>query len=380
MSSDPWNAFITRIEPGEPEPGPLSGRTLGVKDLFDTAGVRTTYGSRIYAEHVPDRTASAVTRLLDAGAVLVGKTHLPEFAWSVLGQSPWYGTCRNPARPGRTTGGSSSGSAAALAAGLCELALGTDTGCSVRLPSAACGTVGLKSQWGLLPLDGVHPLCPTLDTVGPMARTVEDVAVLWSLLADRPVPEPRLAGLTVGLLRQPPGIGDGRPTETSDRAEGWAAALERLGARVVEARVPEPSANTWPQFQHEALRSHAGTFPSRAEEYSYVMRVKLEAARRATAQEVEAAYGAIEEWRRYEPEVDLYVSPCYAIELPPEDADELEIRLPLSSFLRWVNLVGWAGLAIGNLQLVAPRDETVLAAGLAWEREHGPPHAVPPRP
>jgi hypothetical protein len=98
------------------------------------------------------------------------------------------------------------------------------------------------------------------------------------------------------------------------------------------------------------------------------MRKKLEAAQRATAEEIEAAYRAIEEWRRYRPEVDLYVSPCHAIDLPSEDADELEIRLPLSSFLRWVNLTGWAGLAIGNMQLVAPRDEVVLGAGLAWER------------
>jgi aspartyl-tRNA(Asn)/glutamyl-tRNA(Gln) amidotransferase subunit A len=369
MATDTWNAFITRIEPDTVErSGPLAGRRLAVKDLFDTAGIRTTYGSRIYAEHVPYRTALSVKRLLVAGAVLVGKTHLPEFAWSVLGQNPWYGTCHNPVRPGRTTGGSSSGSAAALAAGLCDLALGTDTGCSVRLPSAACETVGLKSQWGLISLDGVFPLCPTLDTVGPMARSVEDVALMWSVLTQRSVPEPRLAGLTVGLLRQPPGIGDGRETERSDAAEAWVADLERLGARVVEARVPGPTANTWPQFQYEALRSHAATFPSRAQEYSDVMRIKLEAAQRATPQEIGAAYRALEEWRSYEPEVDLFVSPCYAIELPPEDADELEIRLPLSSFLRWVNLTGWAGLAVGNMQLIAPRDEVVLAAGLAWER------------
>ena len=83
---------------------------------------------------------------------------------------------------------------------------------------------------------------------------------------------------------------------------------------------------------------------------------------------IEAAYRAIEEWRAYEPDVDLYVSPCYAVELPPEDADELEVRLPLTSFLRWTNLTGWAGLAIGNMQFVAPHDEVVLAAGLAWER------------
>jgi aspartyl-tRNA(Asn)/glutamyl-tRNA(Gln) amidotransferase subunit A len=368
VNDDPWNAFITRVEPGEPGSGPLAGRTLGVKDLFDTAGIRTTYGSGLYSDHVPERNAVAVQRLLDAGAVLVGKTHLPEFAWSVLGQSQWYGTCGNPAHPGKTTGGSSSGSAAALAAGLCELALGSDTGCSIRLPSAACEVVGLKSQWGLIPTEGVYPLCPTLDTVGPMARSVADVALMWSVLAERPVPEPRLTGLTVGLLRQPPGIGDGRETETSDAAEGWVAELERLGARVGETRVPEPPANTWPQFQHEALHSHAATFPSRADEYGDVMRIKLEAAVRATPEQIEAAYRAIEEWRRYEPEVDLYVSPCYAIDLPPDDADELEVRLPLTSFLRWVNLTGWAGLAIGNMQLIAPNDEVVLAAGLAWER------------
>ena len=368
VSDDPYNAFVTRVEPEPAREGPLSGRTLAVKDLFDTAGIRTTYGSRLYRDHVPYRTALSVQRLLDAGAVLVGKTHLPEFAWSVLGQSEWYGTCHNPTHPGRTTGGSSSGSAAALAAGLCELALGTDTGCSIRLPSATCEVVGLKTRWGAISLDGVHPLCPTLDTVGPMARSVEDVALMWSLLADRPLPVPRLAGLTVGLLRQPPGIGDGRETERSDAAEAWVEDLERLGARVVEARVPDPSANTWPQFQHEALQSHAATFPSRADEYGELMRKKLEAAQRATSEEIGAAYRALAEWRRYEPDVDLYVSPCYAIDLPGEDVDELEIRLPLSSFLRWVNLTGWAGLAIANMQVIAPRDEVVLAAGLAWER------------
>jgi Asp-tRNA(Asn)/Glu-tRNA(Gln) amidotransferase A subunit family amidase len=369
VTSDPFNAFITKVEPAPSAgDGPLAGRTLAVKDLLDTAGIRTTYGSALYAEHVPERNATVVDRLLDAGAVLVGKTNLPEFAWGVLGDNEYFGMCHNPTHPGKTTGGSSSGSAAALAAGLCELALGTDTGCSIRLPSAACEVVGLKSRWGLIAMKGVYPLVPLLDTVGPMARSVEDVALMWSVMTGRPVPEPGLAGLTVGLMRRAPGIGDGRETEHSDAAEAWVADLERLGARVVEASVPDASANTWPQFQHEALRSHAATFPSRADEYGSIMRKKLEAAQRATPEEIEAAYGAIAEWRRYEPDVDLYVSPCYALELPPEDADELEIRLPLSSFLRWVNLTGWAGLAVGNMQLVAPSDEVVLAAGLAWER------------
>ena len=188
--ADPYNAAITWLE--EPlrgaADGPLAGRTLLVKDLIDTAGVRTTYGSRIYADHVPSRHATVVQRALDAGAVVVGKGNLPEFAWSVLGANPWYGTVHNPLHPGKTTGGSSAGNAAALAAGLVDLGIGTDTGCSIRLPSAACGTAGLKSSWGLLPLDGVFPLCPSLDTVGPMGRTVADVALLWSVLSGAPCP------------------------------------------------------------------------------------------------------------------------------------------------------------------------------------------------
>jgi aspartyl-tRNA(Asn)/glutamyl-tRNA(Gln) amidotransferase subunit A len=368
--SDTWNAIVTPLD--EPirttESGPLAGRRLAVKDLIDVAGVRTTYGSRVFADHVPDTHAHVVDRALAAGAEIVGKTNLPEFAWGVLGDNELLGMCHNPARPGRTTGGSSSGSAAALAAELCDLALGTDTGCSIRLPAAACGVVGLKSQWGRIPMSGVYPLCPTLDTVGPMARSVGDVAQLWSVLTGDQVPVPRLDGLTVGLLRRPPEIGDGRETETSDAAEEWVHALERLGARVVESSVPDARSDTWPFFQYEARESHRHTFPARADEYGGVMRAKLEAAHRATDEAIDAGRSAVHEWRRYEPDVDLYVSPCVAIELPAEDADELDVRLPLSSFLRWVNLVGWAGLAIGDMQLVAPRDETVLAAGLAWER------------
>ena len=367
---DELNAGITWLE--EPlrrrADGPLAGRTMLVKDLIDTAGIRTTYGSRIYADHVPDQNAVVVDRVLDAGVTVLGKANLPEFAWSVAGYNPWYGTVHNPAHPGRTTGGSSAGNAAAIAGGLCELGIGTDTGCSIRLPAACCEIVGLKPAWGRIPLEGVFPVAPTLDTIGPMARTVEDVATLWSVLAGAPVPEPRLEGLSVGLLRQPPEVGDGRQTERSDLAEQWVAELERGGARVVETVVPNATANTFAMFGHEALQAHAATFPSRAEEYAETIGPKLQAALATSAEEVEAAYRALEEWRRYEPPVDLYVSPCYAVELPAEDAVEAEIRLPLSSFMRWVNLTGWAGLAIGNMQLIAPRDETVLAAGLALER------------
>ncbi len=370
LSTDPFNTCITWLD--EPltgaSHGPLSGRTLLVKDLVDTAGVRTTYGSRIYAEHVPARHAPVVQAALDAGAAIVGKANLAEFAWGVLGTNQWYGTVHNPAHPGRTTGGSSSGNAAALAGGLCDLAIGTDTGGSVRLPAAACDVVGLKPRFGAIPVGGVFPLCPSLDTVGPMARTVEDVASLWSVLSGRSVPEPRLSGLTVGLLRRAPNLGDGRETESTDEAEAWVERLERLGATVVETELPVPEADTWPVFLHEAAHAHAATFPSRADEYGASIRVKLESALRVEPAAVERGYRSIHGWRQFRPEVDLYVSPCVSVEWPTEDADELEVRLPFSSFTRWVNLLGWAALAIGNLQIVAPADEVVLAAGLAWER------------
>ena len=118
--TDDLNAGITWLD--EPlrgaSDGPLAGRTVLVKDLIDTAGIRTTYGSRLYGDNVPEHHATVVQRVLDAGGIVVGKANLPEFAWSVLGQNPWYGTVRNPAHPGKTTGGSSAGNAAALAAGL----------------------------------------------------------------------------------------------------------------------------------------------------------------------------------------------------------------------------------------------------------------------
>src|SRR6266542_1112498 len=265
--ADAYNAVITWVDdPAEPKPGPLSGKRLLVKDLIDTAGIRTTYGSRIYADHVPDTTASSVRRLVEAGAVLVGKANLHEFAWGVTSQNPWYGTVRNPLRPGRTTGGSSGGNAAALAAGMCDLGLGTDTGCSIRLPSACCGTVGLKPRWGAIAMDGIFALCPTLDTVGPMANTVADVALVWSVLTGKQVPEPRLDGLTVGVVTRPPSVGDGSRPEENAAAEGYVARLEELGARCVPAEIPDPEANTWPLFCHEATESHRATYPARADE------------------------------------------------------------------------------------------------------------------
>jgi aspartyl-tRNA(Asn)/glutamyl-tRNA(Gln) amidotransferase subunit A len=364
--TDAWNALITEVEPRAALPGPLHGKRLLVKDLIDTAGIRTTYGSKIYADHVPTRTAPAVQRLVDAGAVIVGKANLHEFAWGVTSQNPWYGTVRNPAHPGRTTGGSSGGNAAALAAGLCDIAIGTDTGCSVRLPAACCGVVGLKTAWGRIPTDGVFPLCPTFDPVGPMATTVADVALMWSALTGDAVPGPRLGGLTVGLLTRPPSVG-GSPAAENRAAEQYVARLEELGARVVEASIPDPPGDTWPLFFHEAAEAHGATFPSRADEYGDNVRAKLEHAQTIDPADAQRARESVRRWREYRPAVDLYVTPTLGVEIPPEDVDELEFRITGTAFLRPFNVLGWAGLAIGDLQFVAPRDEAVLAAGLAWE-------------
>ena len=141
------------------------------------------------------------------------------------------------------------------------------------------------------------------------------------MLSGRPAPEPRLEGLTVGLLRRAPELGDGRATESSDAADEWAGELERLGARVVEAAIPPAKADMWPLFLHEAAHSHRATFPARAAEYGPVMRPKLEAAVRGRAgRRSRPPTTRSNDWRRYQPDVDLYVSPCIAIELPPEDA------------------------------------------------------------
>jgi aspartyl-tRNA(Asn)/glutamyl-tRNA(Gln) amidotransferase subunit A len=163
--------------------GPLHGIPISLKDLFFTAGIRTTGGSRILRNFVPDQNAVVVDRLLEAGAVLLGKTNLHEFAYGVTSDNPHYGPVHNPWDLKRVPGGSSGGSAAAVSAALGIASLGTDTGGSIRIPSAACGVVGLKPTRGLVPLQGVIPLAFSLDHVGPICRCVEDVALMLEVIA-----------------------------------------------------------------------------------------------------------------------------------------------------------------------------------------------------
>ena len=165
------------------KPGTLTGVPFSVKDLYETAGVRTTAGSKFFANYVPERDAEAVHRLRQAGAVILGKTNMHEIALGLTTVNPHYGTCRNPWDRTRVSGGSSGGSAAALAARLCAGSLGSDTGGSIRVPAALCGIVGLKPTYGRVSLRGVIPLSWNLDHAGPMARQVRDVALILQALA-----------------------------------------------------------------------------------------------------------------------------------------------------------------------------------------------------
>ena len=177
--------------------GPLAGVPLGLKDLFDTAGIRTTAGSRFFADRIPDRDAAVVEKLRGAGAVIIGKLNMHEWALGVTNDNPHFGACRNPWALDRIPGGSSGGSAAALAAGMCFGALGSDTGGSIRIPAALCGVVGLKPTYGRVSTRGVVPLSWHLDHVGPMARRVTDVALLFDVIAGRDPADPGSEDVTV---------------------------------------------------------------------------------------------------------------------------------------------------------------------------------------
>lgn len=198
--------------------GPLHGIPIGLKDLCTTKGIRTTSGSKLFHDHLPTEDATVATRLAAAGTILLGKLHMNEFAYGPDGDNIHYGRARNPWNLDCLTGGSSSGSGAAVAASLCLGALGTDTGGSIRIPAALCGIVGLKPTYGRVSRYGITPLAWSLDHAGPMAKTVEDVALLLQAMAgydaqdrstvQQPVPDyagslrDGVRGLRIGIPRE----------------------------------------------------------------------------------------------------------------------------------------------------------------------------------
>ena len=356
--------------------GPLAGVPLVVKDMFDTAGVRTTYGSSIFQDHVPVRTADAVTALERAGAVVIGKANQDEFAWGTTSQNPHFGSVENPVRPGRVAGGSSGGNAAALAAFQCALGLATDTGGSARIPAACCDVVGFKPAHGSISVAGVFPLAPSFDVVAPMARTVSDCALAFCVLSGTPFPSPRLAGNVVGLLAKASGASAYEPSSAAGdydpgQPTAVARAMTELGAEVVDVSLPAPDAEIVPFFLYEAACSHRRTFPARRDDYGPVSQLKWETAAAVPMDRVRAARRALAPWRRAarsEMNAHLLLAPTLGMDIPRIDVWEPDVRVPLSTYTREANYLGWAALAIGDFQLIGPDNVTVLAAGLALEQ------------
>ena len=250
-STDPFVVGPQLIAAGT-GPGPLSGRTFAVKDIIDVAGIRTGAGNPDFLAEAASAAghAPAVAALLAAGADLVGKTVTDEFAYSLQGTNRHYGTPRNPADPLRVPGGSSSGSASAVASGLARIALGTDTGGSVRVPASYCGVLGLRTSHGRISRDGIFPMAPSLDTVGPFAREPAELRDAWRALRDGASTTPgRPAARPIGPFVVFPELAE---LLDADARPGFDAAVGSLAATLgvpVETR-PAPA---W--FGADALRN-----------------------------------------------------------------------------------------------------------------------------
>jgi aspartyl-tRNA(Asn)/glutamyl-tRNA(Gln) amidotransferase subunit A len=365
------HVFITRVD------DPPEGIRLAVKDILDTAGIRTTYGSLIFEDHVPERSAEAVLRLERAGYADVGKANLHEFAFGMTSENPHYGTVPNPVAPGRIAGGSSGGSAAALAAGMADAALGSDTAGSVRCPSAFCGTVGLRPTFGLVPLDGCFPLAPTFDTVGPMARTVSECADMMAALAPEMDPVPTIApdDVQVGLA--------------------WVAEADPL----VRARVEE-AASTFPHCREVALpempqgiqdvrmretaETHRKLFSEYRDRYGHDVAVKLDRCLEVTDREYEAGLETRERYRDRFAELmrglDIVLTPTQPSVAPPVGIGDLKLRGRLTRFTYPFSAIGAPALAVpcgeaedglpASVQVVGRpgMDALVLGVGQLLER------------
>lgn len=404
-----YNAFITvmaedarrdarraeqEVLAGRPR-GPLHGVPAAVKDLIWTRNVRTTAGSQVLAHFVPDEDATVVARLRAAGAVVVGKTNLHEFAFGVTGANPHYGPTRNPWDTGRIAGGSSGGSAAATSAGLCPISIGTDTGGSIRVPAALCGVVGLKPTYGRVSRHGVVTLAWSMDHVGPIARTVEDAALLMNAIAGYdpldpasarvPVPDytaglnGEVRGLRAGLLKE----SFQEPMEEDVRRLVLAAAgvLEEAGMVVEEVSIPEtmlaPPVSTTILFS-EASAYHDAWLRARAHEYGPDVRERLElgklflATEYLQAQRARAAInGAV---ARALERVDVLLLPTVPVEAPllgqqtvrPGDGEE-EVQAALVRFTRLFNITGSPVVSVPCGTTSAGLPAGLQIAGRPWE-------------
>jgi aspartyl-tRNA(Asn)/glutamyl-tRNA(Gln) amidotransferase subunit A len=269
--------------------GPLHGIPIALKDLFDLRGTPTTAASHLRRGHVADADALVVSRLRDAGAIVVGKNNLHEFAFGTTNEDSAFGVVRHPLAPNRSPGGSSGGSAAAVLAGMACASIGTDTGGSIRIPAAACGLVGLKPALEDLPTAGVVPLSDTLDHVGPICRSVADAALLYQAMRGTPATAPQarhLHGLKIGVLG-----GYFTALLDSEVARVFADACARLsdaGIVVENATIPH-AADIAPIYLHivlaEAAAYHATALEQRPADYTPNVRIRLEMGRYILAED-----------------------------------------------------------------------------------------------
>jgi len=351
------------------EPG--AGEPVAVKDLLDTAGLTTTYGSALFVDHMPAASAEAVQRLEASGFAVAGKTNLHEFAYGISSQNAHFGTVPNPIAPGRLAGGSSGGSGAAIAAGDVELALGSDSAGSIRIPAAWCGVVGFKPTHGLVSVEGCFPLAPSFDVVGPMASSVEGCERLLRSLAPsfEPVELASLAELEVGVAWL-----DRADPLVRERVEQAAALFPRRR----EIDLPLAPLNR-ADFMREVADVHRALFPGNEELYGDNVRGKIERCLAVTESDAGAAARERAEYRERFAEafgvLDLLVTPTVPYVAPSADVDELEIRADGTSLTYPASALGWPALAIpcgaaehglpASAQLIAPAgaDARVLAAG-----------------
>ena len=327
---------------------PLLGIPITIKDNIWTRGIRSTAGSKILQDFIPAQDSTVAQKLARAGAILLGKTNLNEFAYGITGGNAHYGPTHNPWAIDRISGGSSAGSAAAIAAGLCVASVGTDTGGSIRVPSSFCGTVGLKPTLGRVSIFGTMPLSPSLDHIGPMARSVADAAILLDLMAGRDSLDPTSSSRPVGDFRgalQKPlrKFRLGRPRqfywekldpEVRRITESALRDMEKRGAVVREVSLPhlKESLDAATDISlAEALHVHevAGYFPSRAAEYGEEVRQRIVAGAKVPAHRYLAAFDVrkqlLLEFDEAFQDVDAIVAPTLPVPAPPIGAESVEI-------------------------------------------------------
>jgi aspartyl-tRNA(Asn)/glutamyl-tRNA(Gln) amidotransferase subunit A len=319
--------------------GPLHGVPIALKDLIDTAGVRTTAASALFEHRVPTEDAEVVRRLRGAGAVLLGKLNLHEFAYGGSGFIGHWPASRNPRNPAHICGGSSSGSAAAVGAGMCYAALGSDTSGSIRLPASLCGIVGYMPTYGLVPLRGVIPLSSSYDHVGPMTRSVRDAALVLQAIAGYDAPDITSVSLPVPdyaaalAVEARPRIGVARPhffedvdAEVAVAVERAIGTLARLAAEVRDVALEVDDDRT--VFRAESYAFHRRWVESSPERYQAETLRRLRTGAEITAADYLDKWQQLQHMRRGSAalfaDVDLIVTPTVAI--PAPTFAELEVH------------------------------------------------------